>query len=93
MEKHLKDLSASTLRPLLIQEVNKFIECLDTGSTEDLEQKKLRLREIFDLLKEKERNEMPLVWGKNSKRVSDSALNNQHEANQKSELDGGTSIA
>jgi hypothetical protein len=59
MEKPLKDLSASTLRRLLIKEINVFIESLDTGSTDELQQKKHRLTQIFDLLKEKEHNEMP----------------------------------
>ena len=67
MEKALKELSASTLRRLLIEEVNKFISCLDNGSTEELQQMKLRLKEIFNLLAEKELIEMsPLIWGKNS---------------------------
>ena len=69
MEKTLKDLSASTLRRLLIVDVRKFIDALDKGSTEELETLKKRLREIFQLLKEKERNELPLVWGKNSKKT------------------------
>jgi hypothetical protein len=58
MEKSLKDLSAWTLRRLLIEDVHKFIKCLDRGSTEELQQMKLRLREIFDLLTEKERHEI-----------------------------------
>ena len=70
MEKPLKDLSASTLRRMLIEEVNMFIMSLDNGSTNELQQQKLRLREIFDLLKEKEKNEMPLVWGKNSTKAT-----------------------
>jgi hypothetical protein len=68
MEKALKELSASTLRRLLIEDVRKFINALDTGSTEELEALKRRLREIFQLLKEKERHEFPLIWGKNSKK-------------------------
>jgi hypothetical protein len=74
MEKHLKDLSASTLRRLLIQEIKKFIECLDIGSHEELQQKKLRLTEILNLLNEKERNETPLIWGKSSTKIADSTL-------------------
>ena len=70
MEKPLKDLSASTLRRILIEEVNVFIMSLDNGSTNELQQQKLRLREIFELLKEKEKNEMPLMWGKNSTKIS-----------------------
>jgi len=68
MEKALKELSASTLRRLLIVDVRKFIDALDKGSTEELETIKKRLREIFQLLKEKERNEIPISWGKNSKK-------------------------
>lgn len=73
--KELKDLSASTLRRLLIEDVWKFINTLDTGSTEELETIKQRLREIFQLLKEKERHELPLIWGKNSKKTPESQKN------------------
>jgi hypothetical protein len=74
MEKALNELSASTLRHLLIEEVNKFIDCLDSGSTEELQQMKLRLREIFALLREKELLEMaPLIWGRNSTNNSSSS--------------------
>jgi len=73
MKKPLKDLSASILRHLLIEEINKFIICLDTGSTEELQQMKTQLREILDLLNEKEKKEMaPLAWGKNSSKKSSS---------------------
>ena len=67
MEKPLKDLSASTLRQLLIEEINVFIKSLDAGSSDELQQKKDRINEILDLLKEKENNETPLNWGKSSK--------------------------
>jgi len=70
MEKTLQELSASTLRRLLIIEVRRFIDTIDDGSTEELEKLKQRLREIFRLLKEKERHEIPLVWGKNLKKHS-----------------------
>jgi hypothetical protein len=67
MEKVLEELSASTLRTLLIEEVKEFIICLDNSPMEELVQKKARLRKIFDLLTEKERDEnAPIVWGKNS---------------------------
>lgn len=67
MEKALDELSASALRNLLIEEIKKFILSLDHGSTEELQAMKLHLRNIFDLLVEKERKEIaPLVWGKNS---------------------------
>jgi hypothetical protein len=72
MEKALKDLSASTLRRLLIVDVRKFIDALDKGSTEELETLKKRLKEIFQLLREKERNEIPLIWGKNSRKNAES---------------------
>jgi hypothetical protein len=67
MEKPLKELSASTLRRLLIMEVNRFIACLDNGNAEELIQIKFRLREILDLLGEKEYQEISsIVLGKNS---------------------------
>ena len=67
MEKTLEELSASALRNLLIEEVKKFILCLDYSPTEELVQMKGKLRMIFDLITEKEREEStPLVWGKNS---------------------------
>jgi hypothetical protein len=67
MEKALEELSASALHKLLIEEVNKFIVCLDHGPIAELVQMKYRLRKIFDLIAEKEREEnSPIVWGKNS---------------------------
>lgn len=69
MEKAPKELSASALRKLLIVEVQKFISSLDYGSTEELQQKKDRLKEILHSLTEKERHEMArILWGKNTSR-------------------------
>jgi hypothetical protein len=59
MEKPLEELSASTLRNVLIEEIKKFILSLDHGSIAELEQMKLRLRRILDLLLEKEQDESP----------------------------------
>jgi len=70
MEKPLHKLSASALRRLLIEDIRKFIDTLDDGSTEELEALKQRLREIFKLLKEKEQHEIPIIWGKNSGKKS-----------------------
>jgi len=67
MEKALEELSASALRNLLIEEVKKFTIALDNGSTEELQAMKYRLRMLFDLIAEKEKDEgKPLAWGKNS---------------------------
>jgi hypothetical protein len=67
MEKALEELSVSALRNLLIEEVKKFILCLDYSPTEELVQMKGKLRMIFDMIAEREREEnIPLVWGKNS---------------------------
>jgi hypothetical protein len=67
MNKALEDLSVSALRNLLIEEVKKFIICLDGSPTDELVQMKGRLRMIFDLIARKERDERStLVWGKNS---------------------------
>ena len=67
MEDTWKDLSASGLRRLLIEEIQKFISFLDKGSTEELLREKARLKEIFELLGEKEHREAARVhWGKNS---------------------------
>jgi hypothetical protein len=67
MDKALEKSSASAMRNLLIEEIKKFIACLDHGSTEDLQKMKLHLRYIFDLITEKEREELiPISWGKNS---------------------------
>ena len=69
MEKAISDLSASTLRKQLIEEIKEFIECLDDGSIQDLEKRKEKLKEIFKHLSEKELIEMaPLIWGRNSSR-------------------------
>jgi len=70
MDKALEKNSASALRNLLIEEIKKFIVCLDHGSTEELQKMKLHLRHIFDLITEKEREEIiPISWGKNSTSV------------------------
>jgi hypothetical protein len=67
MESTLKHLSAADLRNLLIQETRAFIECLDNGNHEELEVKRLQLKEIHELLDEKEFiQSRPLQWGKNS---------------------------
>jgi hypothetical protein len=67
MKKALEELSASALRNLLIEEIKKFIVALDNDTTDELDQKKLQLRKIFTLIREKEQKEKtPLIWGKNS---------------------------
>jgi hypothetical protein len=67
MEKAISDLSASTLRKLLTEEIKIFIGCLDEGSVEELEKRKEKLKEIFTLLSEKELLEMaPLIWSRNT---------------------------
>ena len=67
MENYLSNLSAHTLRKLLIKEVEKFIKCLDGGNLEELQLMKAHLKEIYSILSEKERQEMaPILWGKNS---------------------------
>lgn len=69
MEKAISELSASTLRNLLIEEIRLFIDCLDNDSIEDLEKKKEKLREIFKQLTEKELLEMaPIIWGRTTSR-------------------------
>ncbi|HEY4206176.1 MAG TPA: hypothetical protein VGM31_05150 [Puia sp.] len=69
MEKAISELSASTLRQLINEEIRSFIDCLDSGTVEELEERKLRLKEIYKLLAEKELLEMaPLRWGKNTSR-------------------------
>jgi hypothetical protein len=67
MEIPLEQLSASKLRTLLIEEVKSFVESLDKGISQELEEKRRHLIMIFKLLSEKEEIEMmPLAWGKNS---------------------------
>jgi len=74
MEKPLEELSASNLRTLLIEEVKLFIQGLENGSSQELQQKRTRLISIFHLLTEKEKLEMaPLVWGKNSAKFNGEA--------------------
>jgi len=69
MEKAISELSASTLRNLLNEEIRSFIDCLDNGSIEELEKKKEKLKEIFKQLTEKELLEMaPIIWGRHSSR-------------------------
>jgi len=68
MEKALSKLTASSLRDLLNAEIRSFIDCLDNGTLEELQERKARLKEIYGLLTEKELIEMsPLIWGRNSK--------------------------
>lgn len=67
MDNYLNDLSANSLRILLIKEVEKFIKCLDSGNLEELALMKSHLKEILNQLSEKEKKEMePILWGKNS---------------------------
>ncbi|HVU53942.1 MAG TPA: hypothetical protein VHD83_02765 [Puia sp.] len=69
MEKAISELSASTLRKLLTDEIKNFINCLDEGSVEELEQRKQRLKEIYKQLTEKELLEMaPILWSRNASR-------------------------
>ena len=69
MENVLVQLSASALRNLLIQETRAFIECLDNGTPEELNARKLRLHEIHEVLDQKERKEMePIAWSRHSSR-------------------------
>ena len=69
MEKAISELSASTLRKLLNDEIKNFIDCLDDGSIEELEKQKEKLKAIYALLTEKELLEMaPLIWGRNTSR-------------------------
>ncbi len=66
-EKALEKNTASALRNLLIQEVKKFIVCLDHSPTEELQEMKHYLTNILNLITEKEREEItPIPWGKNS---------------------------
>ena len=70
MEKPLEELSAFALRNLLIEEVKQFTIALDSGSTEQLQAMKYRLRLIFDLIAEKEKEEVkPLAWGNSSSKA------------------------
>lgn len=67
MKNYLSELSAHTLRRLLIKEVEKFIKCLDNGNVEELQLMKAHLKDIYSVLSEKERQEMaPILWGKSS---------------------------
>ncbi|HXB09498.1 MAG TPA: hypothetical protein VNW04_20370 [Puia sp.] len=67
MQKPIEHLSASKLRTLLIEEVKSFIQSLETGTSEELQEQRTRLISIFNVLSEKENLEMaPLIWGRNS---------------------------
>jgi hypothetical protein len=58
MEAILSDLSGSALRKLALNEVKQFIHLLDNGTTEELENKKTYLSEIFARLSTKEQEEL-----------------------------------
>jgi hypothetical protein len=67
MDKALEELSASALRNLLIVEVKIFIYYLEQGPIPELTQMKDRLRKIYELIAEKEREEeKAITWGKNT---------------------------
>lgn len=75
MDKALEKLSASALRKVLIEEINEFIICLDNGSTEELEQRKSRLRKVYELLATKEMEESArLVWGRNTAQTGETKI-------------------
>ena len=45
----------------------RMIDCLDDGKIEELQKRKTRLKEIFNLITEKELLEAsPLIWSRNS---------------------------
>lgn len=72
MEKALEELSASALRNILIEEIKKFIICLDHSSNKELDEMKLHLRRIFDLITQREEEENALLpWGKNSTKTAE----------------------
>lgn len=58
MEKSLNDLSGSALRKLAVSEIKHFIRLLDMGTTEELQQKRTYLSEIYARLCEKEQEEL-----------------------------------
>ena len=70
MEDALNDLSASHLRTVLLKEIRLFIDCLDSGSAEELQARKDRVKNILALLTDKELVEMaPLNRGGNGDRL------------------------
>lgn len=67
MDETFDQLSATTLRKLLITEVKTFVACLETTPPERLQEMRNRLIAIYKTLTEKEQLEMlPLVWGRNA---------------------------
>jgi len=67
MDKAQDNLSASALRHRLIREIEGFIAGLENSPLSDLQEKKLKIREVLDLLHEKEKIETSSIhWGKNS---------------------------
>ena len=67
MDEPLDQLSATTLRKLLITEVKTFVACLENTSPEKLQEMRNRLIAIYKSLTEKEQLEMlPLIWGRNA---------------------------
>jgi hypothetical protein len=60
-------LKGNSLHHLLIEEIDGFIAGLDSGTLEMLRDKKARIKEILDLIREKEGHDTALIpWGKNS---------------------------
>ncbi len=67
MQKDLEKFSTTDLRRMLINEIKRFIFCLEFNAVEELEEMRTFIKHIFDVLEEKENKEKaPLNWGKNS---------------------------
>ncbi|WP_431210263.1 hypothetical protein ACQ86N_30075 [Puia sp. P3] len=65
----LSQLSASSLRILLLAEARNFIDQLDKASLEELQNIQRHMKEIHEILREKEQKDLtPIQWSRNSTR-------------------------
>jgi hypothetical protein len=50
LENAIQELPVAALRELLVLETREFIDCLDKGSFEELEARRMRIQKIHELL-------------------------------------------
>jgi hypothetical protein len=67
MEQELEKFTATALRQLLFLETRKFLDTLEHASSKDLEEHRIYLKFIFDLIEKKDNKQIAsFKWGKNS---------------------------
>ena len=84
MEKDLEKFSTTSLRSLFIEETKVFILLLEHGSTSAISENRHYLKQIFDLITERERKEQAILhWGKNTSKLEQDESRPNSEAKEK----------